>query len=173
MRRRISQPHRRPRRSALARGRLRRPGAHGAVARFATLASFYGEDPRRAASRAVDVGLWWREGADEPLHRAAWVQATGELYAVQLGPARGGEPAVELLAVFDNEHDVEAALDGWREHCGEPRSLAWLRRRAAVAAERPLAQAARPASRSGRAAPVVTGQPVLRNGLPRGGGAQE
>lgn len=133
MRRRTSRPNRHPRRPALAPGRLRRPGAPGALARFATLASFYGEDRRRAASREVDVGLWWREGADEPLHRAAWVAETGELYAVRLGPAQGDEPAVELLAVFDDEAAVLAALDGWRERCGEPHSLHWLRARAAGA----------------------------------------
>ena len=92
-------------------GRLERiKGAHGAIARFATLADFYGEDPRRAASREIDVGLWWRERADEPLHRAAWVQATGELYAVRLGPAGDTEPAVELLARFDSGAAVGVKL---------------------------------------------------------------
>jgi hypothetical protein len=109
----------------------------GALARFSTLASFYGDDPRRASSREVDVGLWWREGADEPLYRAAWVAATGELYAVRLGPAREGEPAVELLALIDGEEALEATLTGWRERCGEPHSLAWLRRRAAGASAPP------------------------------------
>jgi hypothetical protein len=150
MRRHTPRPHRHPRRRALASSLLRRPGTEGALARFATLASFYGEDPRRASSGEVDVGLWWREGAEEPLHRAAWVEATGELYAVRLGPAREGQPAVELLAVFDDEGDVAAALEGWRERCGEPRSLAWLRRRTATATalERPRGAARRAADRS-------------------------
>src|SRR5690348_4000013 len=99
MRRRIHSPRRPQRRRALARRLLSgRNGARGAPERFATLAAFYGDDPRRASSREVDVGLWWREAAGEPLHRAAWVQDTGEVYAVRLGPAEDGEPAVALLA---------------------------------------------------------------------------
>src|SRR5205807_3387112 len=125
MRRKTARSHRGPRRGALAPLLVRRPAGEGALARFATLASFCGEDLRRASSREVDVGLWWREGAEAPLHRAAWVAATGELYAVRLGPAQDAEPAVELLAVIDGEDGLEAELGGWGELCGYPNSLAW------------------------------------------------
>ena len=54
--------------------------------RYRSLASFYAADRRRIDSRELDVGLWWREDADGPLHRAAWVSDTGELYLVRLGP---------------------------------------------------------------------------------------
>jgi hypothetical protein len=57
---------------------------------YPSLAAFYSADERRIASRERDVGLWWREAVDGPLHRAAWVSDTGELYLVRLGPAEEG-----------------------------------------------------------------------------------
>jgi hypothetical protein len=97
--------------------------------RYPSLASFYTADPRRIESRELDVGLWWREGADGPLHRAAWVNDTGELYLVRLGPLEEGGGAVEVLATVSERRRMERALEGWRERCGEPRSLTWLRER--------------------------------------------
>ena len=44
---------------------------------FASLADFYDGDSRRLSSPERDVGLWWRDGDGEPLHRAAWVEDTG------------------------------------------------------------------------------------------------
>ncbi len=97
--------------------------------RYGSLQAFYAADSRRACSRERDVGLWWRDSADGPLHRAAWVCDTGELYLVRLGPGAGGGE-VEVLASVA-EHELERALAGWRSRCGEPSSLSWLRRRAA------------------------------------------
>lgn len=99
--------------------------------RYGSLASFYTADPRRIESRELDVGLWWREGVEGPLHRAAWVSETGELYLVRLGPDTVGGGRVEVLGTVEDRDRLESELDGWREHCGEPRSLAWLRGRAA------------------------------------------
>jgi hypothetical protein len=99
--------------------------------RFDSLADFYRADVRRARSRELDVGLWWREQANGPLHRAAWVADTGELYLVRLGAPAAGGGEVELLARVSSRERLEAALDGWRERCGAPRSLAWLRARCA------------------------------------------
>jgi hypothetical protein len=98
--------------------------------RYSSLASFYMADARRVHSRERDVGLWWREDADGPLHRAAWVSDTGELYLVRLGPTEQGGGAVEVLATVAEHERLEHVLEGWREHCGEPRSLSWLRGRA-------------------------------------------
>ncbi|HEX8714306.1 MAG TPA: hypothetical protein VF706_01960 [Solirubrobacteraceae bacterium] len=81
-------------------------------------------------SRERDVGLWWREDVGGALHRAAWVLDTGELYLVRLGPAAEGGGEVELLATVRDRDRLERALRGWRERCGERRSLAWLRARA-------------------------------------------
>jgi hypothetical protein len=99
--------------------------------RYSSLSSFYNDDPRRVRSSERDVGLWWRETANGPLHRAAWVSETGELYLVRLGPPEQGGGAVEVLATVAERDRLERALRGWRERCGESRSLSWLRTRAA------------------------------------------
>ncbi len=119
--------------------------------RYGSLASFYTADSRRIESRELDVGLWWREGEDGPLHRAAWVRDTGELYLVRLGPDTVGGGRVEVLARVDDRDRLESVLDGWREHCGEPRSLAWLRERAGrLSARARVTQARMAASVAGR-----------------------
>jgi hypothetical protein len=100
--------------------------------RFSSLARFYAADERRLRSRELDVGLWWREQAEGPLHRAAWVADTGELYLVQLGEPAAGGGEVELLANVPHRERLETLLEGWRERCGEPESLGWLRRRSAL-----------------------------------------
>jgi hypothetical protein len=99
--------------------------------RYGSLTDFYAADPRRVNSRERDVGLWWREDADGPLHRAAWVSDTGELYLVRLGPSEQGGGRVEVLARVADGERLEQVLEGWRERCGEPRSLSWLRARVA------------------------------------------
>ncbi len=105
---------------------------------YRTLAGFYNADERRIGSREMDVGLWWRGDAVGPLHRAAWVSDTGELYLVRLGPGDQGGGRVEVLATVDDRERLESALSGWRERCGEPRSLGWLRERSARLGCRPL-----------------------------------
>lgn len=104
--------------------------------RYASLRSFYAADERRARSRELDVGLWWRERPDGPLHRAAWVSDTGELYLVRLGPTHGGGGSVEVLARVADGDRLGHALEGWRQRCGEPYSLTWLRQRAGALAPR-------------------------------------
>jgi hypothetical protein len=107
-------------------GRPRAPLPH-----YPSLASFYAADHRRRDSRELDVGLWWRQDAEGPLHRAAWVADTGELYLVRLGPSHDGGGGVEVLATVAQREPMERALAGWRERCGQPWSLGWLRERAA------------------------------------------
>lgn len=99
--------------------------------RYRSLTSFYNADERRVRSREHDVGLWWREGVAGALHRAAWVSDTGELYLVRLGAASAGGGCVEVLARVESLESLEDVLEGWRERCGEPRSLQWLRERVA------------------------------------------
>lgn len=132
--------------------------------RYRSLASFYTADDRRINSRERDVGLWWREDVDGPLHRAAWVSDTGELYLVRLGSAEDGGGQVEVLATVSDGEQLDSILAGWRERCGEPRSLSWLRERAGLslsesadrAPDRP-AESAPTARPSRRTAGVVGG----------------
>jgi hypothetical protein len=141
--------------------------------RYRSLASFYTADDRRIHSRERDVGLWWRDDVDGPLHRAAWVNDTGELYLVRLGSAEDGGGRVEVLTTVLDGEQLEEALEGWRERCGEPRSLSWLRERAAVsssasagsAPDHPVAVAptVRPSRRIGGTA---GGSPGRRRVLP-------
>jgi hypothetical protein len=114
--------------------------------RYPSLASFYTADERRIHSRELDVGLWWRERQEGPLHRAAWVMDTGELYLVRLGSPDDGGGRVELLARVEQREQLESVLDGWREHCGEPLSLSWLRERAGRLGERARSRQARAAA---------------------------
>jgi hypothetical protein len=133
---------------------------------YGSLAAFYSADARRIGSREHDVGLWWREAAEGPLHRAAWVRDTGELYLVHLGPRSAGGGAVEVLAVLDDRNSLDRALAGWRERCGEPGSLGWLRQRSAALAA-PHRRSAQPArARKAR-------QPVVRDLLPGRGRGDE
>jgi hypothetical protein len=106
-----------------------RPRRRTRPRRYDSLTAFYGADARRVHSRERDVGLWWRDDARGPLHRAAWVSDTGELYLVRLGPVEHGGK-VEILATVADCEQLERVLEGWRERCGEPRSLSWLRARA-------------------------------------------
>jgi hypothetical protein len=127
-------------------------------ARYRSLANFYAGDARRVHSRERDVGLWWREDADGPLHRAAWVDDTGELYLVRLGPAEQGGGEVEVLANLEDGEHLEHVLEGWRELCGQPRSLMWLRERV---------------GRSGAARARVARKPVVGKRLPGRGRIDE
>ncbi len=98
--------------------------------RYPSLVAFYNAEELRLSSREQDVGLWWRDGEGGALHRAAWIEETGELYLVRLGPPAEGGGAVEVLARVDDPRRLQRILAGWREHCGEPGSLQWLRMRA-------------------------------------------
>jgi hypothetical protein len=104
--------------------------------RYRSLSNFYTADSRRIDSRELDVGLWWREGLGDPLHRAAWVSDTGEFYLVRLAPPEQGGGEVEVLAVVEDHERLESVLEGWREECGAPNSLTWLREHAAALGER-------------------------------------
>ncbi len=122
--------------------------------KYPSLASFYKADPRRGSSRERDVGLWWREQPDGPLHRAAWIEDTGELYVTRLGPAEKGGGAVEVLAVEHDRDRLLALVSGWRERCGAPRSLNWLRERSApLRAPLPASGGRPPRRRARKSAP--------------------
>ena len=105
---------------------------------YPSLGAFYIAERRRATSRERDVGLWWRgHGAHPPTYRAAYVEATGELYVMQHeGTAGGGR--VDVLGRFRSFAELHRRIRGWEEVCGEPDSIDWLLGRAG----RPLADVA-------------------------------
>ena len=94
-----------------------------------TLQEFYASDPQRAQSRQVAYGGLWREFAPVPAYRLAWVQATGEVYAVELSEPDERKDPVEVLGVLWSRPHVEACLAGWSDRCGGQRSLLWARDR--------------------------------------------
>jgi DNA-directed RNA polymerase subunit RPC12/RpoP len=117
---------------------------------YASMVDFVQADLDRLASREVDFGVLWRDGARSS-YRAAWIEDTGELYVVQAGPPDTGGGHVEVLAVTDRA-GVEAALEGWQARAREHASIAWIRRRAA-------------------ALPQVSRRPRSRPAAARGGGS--
>jgi hypothetical protein len=123
---RIAQPSRRT--PPGERGWRRTPGVDPAMR------GFYAEDPRRAASAEVDLGLRWR-GCDGSTYRAAWIEATGELYSVRHGePSEGAR--LSVIARLAREA-LERRLAGWRAVNASDRrgSYEWLLER--VGAARP------------------------------------
>ena len=107
---------------------------------FASLTDFYASHEDRLASAEIDVGLSWRDGVHGPTYRAAWVQKTGELYALRHASPLDGGGVVRLLGRFADEAALEAALRGYQHVCGEAHSFAWLQAR--VAGQLPLDLAA-------------------------------
>ena len=109
-----------------------------AMPTYPSLGAFYIADRRRATSRERDLGLWWRgDGPHAPTFRAAYVEATGELYVMQHeGTAGGGQ--VEVLGRFRSFAELHRRMRGWEDVCGDAGSVDWLFARA----PRPLAGAA-------------------------------
>jgi hypothetical protein len=105
----------------------------GRVARMAqtmptylSLGAFYAADRRRATSRERDVGLWWRaDGQLARSYRAAFVEATGELYVMQHEGMRGGG-RVQVLGSFASFAELHRLVAGWEDVCGDPGSIDWL-----------------------------------------------
>jgi hypothetical protein len=99
------------------------------------LRRFYREDARRARSREIDVGLRWRD-RDGSTYRAAWVEETGELYAVRHGDPDSAGRATVLAEV--SAETLEREVGGWRELCesDEPGTYEELRERVAAFSSR-------------------------------------
>jgi hypothetical protein len=130
------------------------PGTYAETAStYASLDDFATADPRRLTSREVDFGLSWHDPSSGATYRAAWVEATGELYVVQAGDPETGGGHVEVLAVTDRA-TIESALEGRPERG----SLAWVRRR--VARMPRLAPGVRGAAALGATLLALTGPAV-------------
>ena len=104
---------------------------------YQTLGEFLAESDARLRSREWDFGVHWRD-ATGATWRMSWVEETGEMYAVRLGPARMGDVRdlsmltaeqetiirthggrhsgpVMVIAVLRSRTYLEQALDGWEE----------------------------------------------------------
>lgn len=79
-------------------------------------------DPVRKRSREVDYGVHWYH-LERPWGypwRISWIEATGELYAVELS---NGDPLAPedykrgfvILGKYATQEEVEAALKGWAD----------------------------------------------------------
>ena len=107
------------------------PGSYpGGDGTYGSLHQFVRADLRRLHSRERDFGLQWRTEDPPAFFRAAWVEATGELYVVQTGEPAAGGGHIEVLGVAPGEEGIERVLDGWREAMTGRGSLRWLRGRA-------------------------------------------
>ena len=67
-------------------------------------------EPERARSGEVDFGCWWMLAPDRPFPRwgVSWIEATGELYARDLGTDR-----YIVLGQHGSREEVEEAMSGW------------------------------------------------------------
>lgn len=90
---------------------------------------FQTADPRRRTSDEVDLGATWRSAGSDDAWRLAWLRDTGELYLCQAGGYPGPSQHVRVLAVIPTEPELDALLDGWRDHRTDEDGLAWLRQR--------------------------------------------
>lgn len=89
-----------------------------------TIHEFYDEDPRRRSSPEVDFGVMWIDSAPYPKHRVSWIEATGEVYAMNLTTSE-----IDLIGTLPTRGDVEAALDGWEHGPLNDKYLHWVRAR--------------------------------------------
>ena len=86
---------------------------------FESVEVFYADDERRRRSPELDFGVWWRHLG--VLYRLTWVDATGELVAVQLtGPTAIplSRLEAELERVNFPREDVGAVADVFGEVFG-------------------------------------------------------
>lgn len=96
---------------------------------YSSLAAFYAAAPRRWPSREVDIGLRWR-GAGPATYRAAFVEATGELYVFEHQRADGGGGMVFVHDRVAADWNLAETFDGWESVCGAEGSFDWFLARA-------------------------------------------
>lgn len=101
---------------------------------YPSLQAFYSEDPRRERSGEADYGVHWRsdQGWASPRWRVSYIQATGEVYALELG----GRSRVEVLGIVPPDdvpvgqvyyRTLDKLLEGWSDEGNRP--LSWVRGR--------------------------------------------
>ncbi|HEX6047898.1 MAG TPA: hypothetical protein VFZ21_01470 [Gemmatimonadaceae bacterium] len=92
---------------------------------YASLKAFYSADVRRRRSPERELGHLWR-GSGGATYRAAWVQATGEVYVVRHGHPHTGGGTVGVPERRFGIGELRALLSGHEDVCGRPGSLGWL-----------------------------------------------
>ena len=95
-----------------------------AAAPFADEQAFHAADPRRADAREVELGATWRSPLSEDAYRLVWLDTTGELVLARLDGYDSRD--LSVLAVVPTEQELDALLDGWREHRSDEDGLGWL-----------------------------------------------
>lgn len=105
---------------------------------YASLEHFYDEEPPASRRRSceVDYGVMWSDPLlpgqvppGFPRWRVAWVENTGEVYAVCASADGTGRCPVRLYGAVWGRDAAEELLDGWAEACPSTGSLAWLEAR--------------------------------------------
>ena len=104
------------------------PGNGRRNRRYATLAQFERDDPRREGPMQADYGVGWGNPGTPGGHRVTWIENTGELVAV--GGGRTGQEPVEVLGVITSEYEVGRRLADWEYVGFGVAPLRWVRRRA-------------------------------------------
>ena len=97
-----------------------------ALSRWADEYAFHAADPRRRVSAEVDLGATWRVEGSNDAWRLSWIRDTGELYLCRADGHDGSCTDVSVVAVIARESDLDAMLEGWREHRTSPDGLSWL-----------------------------------------------
>ena len=100
---------------------------------YPNIEAFYSENEDRRRSPEADYGVWWHDGVGAEFWRVSYVQATGEVYALNNWTGQ-----LQVLGVIPPDADggsyyrtLDRILEGWSEHCGRLNSLAWVRERLA------------------------------------------
>ena len=99
---------------------------------YPNIEAFYSENEARRRSGEADYGVWWHDGVRAEFWRVSYVQATGEVYAVN-----HHHGWVEVLGIVEPDPEgsyyqtLDRLLEGWSEHCGKLNSLAWVREKLA------------------------------------------
>lgn len=97
---------------------------------FPDLEAYYADDERRRLSPEANYGVWWQNfpGFREPSWRVSYVQATGEVYAVETRAGRvkilGTFPADDVAQGDVYYRGLDALLKGWEEI--PFKSLSWI-----------------------------------------------
>jgi hypothetical protein len=113
----------------MPRALLHRHPLPGFAESHSSLAAFYAADSRRWPSCEVDVGLRWH-GPGVSTYRAAFVEATGELYLFEHVRSDGGGGMVFVHERRFAGPDLAAAFEGWEDAAGAEGSLDWFVTRA-------------------------------------------